>query len=442
MAIVHALSILTVALGQASGTGIRTDVRVPPPEVAAPGAEPPARPPLVLADPRLVPVEPPAPALVPFGAPSLRLDRTSRCFERPGGGRFRAQCDATTKTCLVAPDAELSDDGEPRTELDRAPACALPGWREVDFAAQGYQVLPALAEAPPGWRRDERQRVMQVNFDLARRIWLGAGWGTGSFPWSDQGEANAGVRWDIPLRIAAAPGLLRLRALETYVAFDGTAADFTVLGADASRAYPSPLVRLSSFVGRPRRFDPPLYVGAWAEAVRLESLRPTPGRWYDRLSIGALALTLDLWRSRDLGSFVRLRGGAGYETVDRLEGGAFTPQAAADLDLTLDRDGFHHARATFLAEWIRPAASGDLQPEDPSLPRLPSDRRRLTARAEYEWIFLAVNDQPLSLVLDGRAQSRDDVPDLSDAWHWQVTASVRFNLWAPPRRDAALQERL
>jgi hypothetical protein len=106
------------------------------------------------------------------------------------------------------------------------------------------------------------------------------------------------------------------------------------------------------------------------------------------------------------------------------------------------RGGFHHARAPFLTEWIRPAGSEDFQPEDPAAPRLPDDRTRYTAKAEYEWIFLAVNDQPLSLVVDGRAQSRNDVPDLPTKWHFQGTASVRFSLWAPPRRDAPAQEKL
>ncbi len=436
MPLIHALSILAVALSQASPQEPKPAEA--PPKAAAPQQQ------IPLSEPRLIPVKPSpsAHALVPEGAPVLRIERTSRCLERPGGGRWRAQCDATTKTCLVAPDVELSAEGEPKADLDRAPPCVLPGWREDDLVPQGYTLVPALAEAPPGWRRDERQRVMQVNFDLARRIWLGAGYSLGSFPWSDQGEATAGVRVDIPFRMAGAPALARLRALETFVAFDGKYGDFTVFGIDASRAYPSPLVRITTFVGRPRRFDPPLYLGGWLEVVRIESLRTESGRWYDRLSVGAAALTLDLWRSRDLASFLRLRGGIGYENVDQLNGSAWTPQAGADLDLTLDRGGFHHARATFLMEWIRPAGSDDFQPEDPAAPRLPDDRTRYTAKAEYEWIFLAVNDQPLSLVVDGRAQSRNDVPELPTKWHFQGTASVRFSLWAPPRRDAPAQEKL
>jgi len=433
MTFVHALSILAVALPQASPSE---------PALPAPAAQPAPPQQIPLSEPRLIPVKPSPPALVPEGAPVLKLDRTSRCFERPGGGRWRAQCDASTKTCLVAPDAELSAEGEAHADLDRAVPCILPGWREEDLAPQGYTMVPALAEAPPGWRRDERQRVMQVNFDLARRIWLGAGYGAGTFPWSDKGEATAGVRADIPFRMAGAPALARLRALETFVSFDGKYGDFTVFGIDASRAYPTPLLRVTTFVGRPRRFDPPLYLGGWLEAVRVESLRAESGRWYDRLSVGALALTLDLWRSHDLASFFRVRGGAGYETVDQLSGGAFTPQAAADLDMTLDGGGFHHVRGTFLAEWIRPAVSDDFQPDDPAAPRLPAHRRRYTGKAEYEWIFLAVNDQPLSLVVDGRVQRRNDVPDLPTKWHVQGTASVRFNLWAPPRRDAPQQDKL
>jgi hypothetical protein len=425
----HALSLLALSLGQA--------------EPAAPAGER-----IPLSSPRLVPVEraePPAkappPAKVKDGAPALRPDRISRCFERDLGGRWRAQCDATTKQCLVAPDTELDSDGAQAAGLDRVPACVLPGWRESDLVAQGYTVVPALAESPPGWHRDERQRVMQVNFDLNRRIWLGAGYGAGDFPWSDQGEATAGIRWDIPFRLARAPALARLRAFETFAAFDGNATDFTLVGLDASRAYPSPLIRITTFVGKPRRFDPPLYVGAWIEAVRIESLKTDAG-WLDRTEVGAAALTLDLWRSRDLASFVRLRGGAGYEVADQLEGAAWVPHAAMDVDLSLDRAGFHHLRLTALSEWLATTGSLDYQPKDLALPRLPESRWRRTAKAEYEIILAAVNDQPISAVLDVRAQQRNDVPGLDDDWHVQGTAALRFNLWAPPRRDARVQEKL
>lgn len=375
------------------------------------------------------------------GSPVLRLDRTSRCLDREGGGRWRAQCDESAKRCLVAPEAELSADGEPVTALDRIPACEGPAWTEKELVAQGYRLEPALAETPPGWQRDDRQRIMQVNFDLARRVWLGAGYGTGGLPGSDGGEVTGGVRWDVPFRLSGAAALARARALETHASFDGDLVDVTVAGLDFSRAYPSPLLRLTTFVGKPRRFDPPLYAGGWLEVVRLETLR-TPSGWYDRTELGAAALTLDLWRSRDLGSFVRVRGGAGYETADQLDGAAWVPHAALDADVTLDRDGFHHVRLAAMHEWLVTTGRNDYQPDDPALPRLPASRTRLTGKAEYEVILLAVNDQPLSAVLDARAWKRNDVPGLSADWEYQGTASLRFNLWAPPRRDAGAQEKL
>jgi hypothetical protein len=432
MTILHALSILAISLGQAERSQPR------------PGEDTP------LASPRLAPVERsdkpdaqprPQPMKVKEGAPALQLDRTTRCFDRAVGGKWRAQCDATTKKCLVAPDAELDAEGLPVTGLDRAPACTVPGWREEDLAAQGYQMIPALAETPPGWHRDERQRIMQVSFDLNRRIWLGAGYGRGGFPWSNQGEATAGVRFDVPFHLLDAPALARVRALETFAAFDGKWADFTAFGIDASRAYPSPLFRITTFIGKPRRFDPPLFVGGWLEVVRVETFRTSAG-WFDRMEGGAAALTLDLWRSRDLASFVRLRGGAGYEKTTQLDGAAWVPHAALDLDLTLDRGGFHHLRFTALSEWLATTGTNRYQPRDPGTPRLPAKRFRETARAEYEVILLAVNDQPISAVLDVRGQRRNDVPGLGDGWNVQGTASLRFNLWAPPRRDAPVQEKL
>lgn len=428
MTIVHALSILALALGEGEPAPPEGQVR--------------------LSDPRLVPLgrpdpaaKAPPPAKVPPGAPVLATERASRCFERPIGGRWRAQCDAGTRRCLVAPDAELSAAGEPVARLDRAPSCLVPGWREEELAAQGYEMIPALAETPPGWQRDERQRIMQVNFDLGRRVWLGAGYAAGSFPWSDAGEATAGVRWDVPFRMGGAPALARFRALETFATFDADMTDFTLVGVDASRAYPSPLVRITTFVGKPRRFDPPLYLGGWLEAVRVESVHTAAG-WYDRTAIGTASLTLDLWRSRDLASFVRLRGGAGYEVADQLDGAAWVPHAALDAELSLDRGGFHHLRFAAISEWLVTTGAGEYQPEDPAAPRLPDDRDRHTAKAEYEVIVAAVNDQPISLVADARAQRRNDVPGLSTGWHAQGTLAVRFNLWAPPRRDAPSQEKL
>lgn len=438
MAFVHALPLLAFALAQAE------EPHLPP---AAGPAQPQAQVQVPLAPPGdagppedEAPAKPPPPMKVQVGSPVLRLGRPSRCLDRDAGGRWRAQCDERTKTCLVAPEGELDAEGLPVTALDRIPACEKPALREAELVAQGYAIVAALAETPPGWRRDERQRIMQVNFDLNRNVWLGAGWSFGGLPGAG-GQVDGGIRWDFPFRLLRAPAMARVHALETRASFDGDLVDVTAASFDFSRAYPSPLLRLTTFVGRARRFDPPLYAGAWIEAAHLETIRTDAG-WYDRLEVGAAALTLDLFRSRDLCSFVRLRGGAGYEMVEQLGGGAWVPHAAIDADVLLDRDGFRHLRLSVAHEWILPTEKDGYQPTDPAQARLPSSRTRFTGRAELEWILLAVNDQPVSTVLGVRAWKRNDVPGLPQTMELQGTASLRVNLWAPARRDAGKQEKL
>src|SRR5512134_909481 len=100
MTLVQALSILALALAQGEPPS-QPPASAPAAEPAPPGApsapdapaaqQEPAKP-IPLAPPRLVPVEepqarPPADLRVKAGAPVLRNDRTTRCFERAGGGR-------------------------------------------------------------------------------------------------------------------------------------------------------------------------------------------------------------------------------------------------------------------------------------------------------------------------------------------------------------------
>jgi hypothetical protein len=63
---------------------------------------------------------------------------------------------------------------------------------------------------------------------------------------------------------------------------------------------------------------------------------------------------------------------------------------------------------------------------------------RLKARVGYELILLAINDQPVSAVVDGRAGWRNDIPNVDAAWEWSANAGLRVSLWAPARRSAPL----
>jgi hypothetical protein len=373
--------------------------------------------------------------LVKEGAPALEWGVPSRCIDR-GNVYYRAQCDEKTRRCYVAPDAELDPDALPTAQLERAPACAGPSLTLSDLTTRGYTIVPALAEAPPGWYRDERQRVMQVDFDLNARYFLGGGYAFAtSGPWSGNGVVSAGGRLDKPFTWMNAPALARLHILEGWMTTDGNNGELLVFGVDASRVYPTPLLRITTFFGKPHRYDPPLYFGLWAEGLRMEVLETRTGDNYDRTMMAAGAVTVDVWRSRDLSDFVRLRAGAGYESSMGGDWTSFVPVGAIEGEVTLGRNGFHHVRASAQGEYL--TASGD-----GLATALPENRSRLSLKAEYEVILFALNNQPVSLALEAKAVKRNDVPDYPSDWVVQGGAQLRFSLWAPPRRDAKGQDSL
>lgn len=391
-------ALAALSLSQAPAVGPAAPVAAPP---AAPAALP--------------------TGLVPPGAPALRADRPIRCLYGPSGA-FRAQCDDAARRCLVAPDAVLDEDGRPAGPLERSAPCSTPAIREADVA--GWTLVPALAETPPGYRRDERQRLSQVAFDLARRAWLGGGWAAGGQPWQPQAVASSGVRFDLPFTWGGAAALARLRALDGWAAVDGSAAEIGGVTVDLARAYPRPLFYLTTFVGPPRRFDLPLYAGLWAEALRFETLRTRTGDRYERTMAGAAAVTFDVWRTADLAGYVRLRAGGGYEQVSGHGGADWTVAAVLEGDAALDADGLTHLRGSVGSEVVLADRAAPPAP-------LASTRWRHHLRAEAERIVFSVNDQPVSAVLALRAGRRDDVPDWPAGWTGEATVQLRFSLGAP-----------
>jgi hypothetical protein len=371
--------------------------------------------------------------LVAEGAPTLEWGVPIRCIDRAREVFYRAQCDEKARRCYVAPDAELDPDGVAVAALERAPACAGPALTQVDLTSRGYTVVAALAEAPPGWYRDERQRVMQVDFDLNARYFLGGGYAYSSGgPWSGNAVVSGGGRADRPFTWWDAPALARMRFLEGWASADGKNGELLVFGVDASRAYPTPLLRITTFFGKPQRFDPPLYFGLWAEGIRMEALATGNGKTFDRTMMASGAITVDLWRSRDLSDFFRLRTGAGYEEALGGKWSSVVPHAAAEGEITLGDRGHHHLRASAQAELLSSS-------NDRLATVLPDNRTRLTVKGEYEVVAFALNNQPVSLVLEAKGVKRNDVPDYPTDWVVQGGAQLRFSLFAPPRRDAKTQ---
>jgi hypothetical protein len=348
------------------------------------------------------------------------------------------QCDDRARVCLIAPNSELDSDGNWSRPLDRAVHdCSVPSGvlDRATLAAGGYTLVPALADAPYGWMRDERQRVFQVIFDLHRRAWVGASWSPMANSGDPRGDDELG-------RFAFDVGLFELEQYNPSAHGGGTrhrlrlgtgevrlapfSVDAVLLHYDLSHRYEAPLLRLTTFVGRPRRFDLDLSLGFWMEAGALEIHHAATGDeslW----RYGTFNATLDLWHTNDMTSFVRVRGGAGFEKTYAADGqdrAALTPNAALEADFTLDRAGFHHLKA--LASWESPQYV-----DAPASAGASSQRWR--GELGFETIALAVNDQPITLRLGSAMSWRDDIPGITPQWVYTATAGLRLSLWAPAR---------
>jgi hypothetical protein len=355
------------------------------------------------------------------------------CLEDGEGRRWRVQCDDAAKHCLYAPDSELDEEGKWVRPLERAPTCVSAGlFDKQGLEAKGYTLQRAIADAPYGWMRDERGRILQVNFDLHRRNYVGISYAP--LLRGPEGEEHKRMAVEFGLLVfdhyvPSSATRHRLRLVEGETRLAPFSADVVLAHYDVSHRYDNPLLRISTFFGRPRRHDLMLNIGLWVEAGGLEIHEAGTGDetlWRFATAHG----TLDLWQSRDLDSVVRIRGGVGLERTyvgsDAMadDRPAVTPGGALEGDVTLDDDGFHHvvAQAVFEAPYYYDGETV-----------VGRRAQRMKAEVSYEAILIAINDQPVSVRLAAGGERRDDLPGLPEKWAFTASAGLRFSLWAPAR---------
>ncbi|MDB4957822.1 MAG: hypothetical protein JWO36_5391, partial [Myxococcales bacterium] len=294
----------------------------------------------------------------------------------------------------------------------------------------GFTMMAGRPDTPYGWMRDERGRVYQVNFDLRRRLYFGAGYTPRKVIENPLESSRTSIDFGLLvmewLHEGKSPTRHRIRLMEGQVHVQPFSAEVTIAHYDASHRFTDPLLRLTTFVGKPARHDLHLDLGLWTEAGGLEMRRTSLGS--SQLWRHATAeVTLDLWQSANMDSFVRVRAGGGFEGQhDDVNGyrSALTETSALEIDSVLDRAGFHNVRFELVHE----------------IPRYftPYDKtgklvQRMRARVQYEAIVLAINDQPLTFKLAAGGEKRNDIPGIPDQWAFVIDAGLRFSLWAPPR---------
>jgi len=345
-------------------------------------------------------------------------------------GRYRIQCDELNHVCYATSRNTLGPDGvETRERLGRSESCNSEPELGVQLAQQGYQFLLAIPEAPPGFTRDERGRLIQASFDLNSRLYLGLSispvytrflqaWET------PRVRADFGIQYEWPGTRSSGPARHRIRVLEGTAHFGPEEGiDGVLFHYDDSVERVTP-IRLTSMVGgQPHRGDLSLNLGVFVDVARWESLKRN-GVSESFVTWGMLEGTVDVWHSSDLTSYVRLRVGAGVETdtVRRLT--QAKPQAGLDMDFTLDSAGLHHLR---LGAEVEKLFFG------PTVADRAVNPQRLRVRGGYEWVLFALNDRPLTLSLEGHGTWRDDLPAVPPGWEWSFQAGLRFSFWTGPR---------
>jgi hypothetical protein len=365
-----------------------------------------------LAEVKVIPVEASA-------RQRLRFDRNVSCVTlaatpKNPTGAFRIQCDRLTHRCLAAPNGQLDADGmKLEVELERTAFCA----QDVpEGVTDDWVFSEAIAEAKPGWYRDERGRVMQVVFDLSRRVHFGGAWSPFYRPDGQGGVGRAFVELGTFISWQRDDSVWRLRLLEgsAWLGPDNRFEAHALSLGSSKRIEKAP-VFITTFLGGPRRFDVPLALSWGLELGHLESIG---GRTF--FAPAELDASVDLWTSKDLESFVRLRFGPGVEYEIVTKDWAFRPGAALEADVTLDPKGHHHLVGVALWEQRFGGAAPGL---------------RLKARFGYEALLFALNDYPVTFLAELRGAWRTDVPALP-GFEMSGHTGLRFSLWAPERRHA------
>ena len=377
--------------------------------------------------------EQPSPPIAQQDIPRLDWSQPIYCVQSKDGKKLRVQCmeQGPDLHCLVAPNQQANGTG-----LERTQDCNWAYQETYDYqVASGVRMLPALAETPPGWHRDEKGRVFQVDFDLMKRFLLGVAWFPSlnvDDPASELGRVRFEMGLEASFLVPESRNRHTVRALSGFAAIENLEVAGSLFGYDLSHASSRPLMRITTFFGRPERHDAYLDLG-WG--MRLLDVHYRPHQTdIIGLQIVEAHTAWDLWQSADLRSHLRLETGVALEglwSTDRdteLAGYAATPGAALRAQFELGKRGFHHLLTDL--HWSMPVGiSGD---------RTGQLHSRAGAQAAWEVMFIAINDQPLTFRLQAAADYRDDLPGMEDAWDASLLLGMRFSFWVPARTNIKL----
>ncbi len=367
--------------------------------------------------------------------PLMEWGKPVECIEDGTGQRLRIQCteEQGRKQCLSSSPFIKDDEGKDTAkQMDDLAYCTkVHPWSKVqELEAEGWKMIPAMAESPNGFARDESGRLFQVTFDLRRRFHMGVGWNP-LFDGEevDQGRAQFDFGWRVYELSYSKRERDNFRALEGRVALDPLEFSLLLFQYDLNVNAEEPVFWITSFIGPPTRWDVSSNLGWGIRTVKLD-YHPMRSESVDFENL-ALYLSWDAAHNTTLSNYLRLAVGLGFgelfNQVLNAEGKKQTdtrvyldPLAMVSGEFQLDDSGLHH---------LSLSVSGTSRVMFDDFADV-----LWTAKAmiSYEWVLMAVNDQPLSLYLEASGQYREDLPGVDQKWDARGLVGARFSFWAPP----------
>jgi hypothetical protein len=362
------------------------------------------------------------------------------------GKVVRVQCETRNKelVCLVAPN-EATQGGE----LDRTQPCDIITQPDAfkKLEADGAKLVPAIAEAPPGYERASTGRAYQTKFDLLNRIYLGASWVptfqltektiTGQQSPFGRGQAEMGIQ----ISVLSHKGRSRhdIHILEGTATFADLELRGLLFSYDYQHLHRRPAFWLTSFFGHPRLYEvaPPL---GWGFRILRVNDRPPAFKDTLDMEFAEAHIAWNPVQSDELYNHLRFEAGLdiGKFWEDRndvakgLGTGAWYGgfNATAKLRWSLGEAGLHNVFADFV--YFHPTYLDG--------PKAGSGTNDVTLKVGYEGVFAAINDQPLSFRVSAEGASREDPFTSVRNVEVRAMAGLRFSFWAPPRVFEPLPE--
>jgi len=207
------------------------------------------------------------------------------------------------RICLVAPNHAA--DG---SELRRVQECKVVEGTGAYEALErsGARLVPAIAEAPPGFARSAEGRAYQVKFDLYDRVYLGVAWApyyatrdprsTSSPGGLGAGRAAAEIGFDASVLSPHGRSRHDMSVLEGSVTFPDLTVNGLLFSYDYQQEHRRPAFWVTTFLGPPKHFGVPIPFG-WG--FRLLEVEDRPPSLRDSLDMewGRLQLEQSYWSS-------------------------------------------------------------------------------------------------------------------------------------------------